>query len=567
MNEKTLNKSAPSYRIIIDRLKKEGMPLINEIEYNLMTNDPNEKTIKKLNKFNNKSSEIRNQNRVNYSEAMKFISRFNKNMKINLVSYNKRKKDNIIFAESYNKLKKINEKKLPSIKQDKINYIFGGLMNKYDKKGFQITTKDFNKDIYKENGLLMSNSGLNKFYKYDFITNRNEKNKRVDKNINFLSKINKQTQILYNKILIERKNLEEENEKFIFFNNSNKEQFIPQKQQEENKPENKPEPKGKRQNLFNFMKNINIIIIEIKEEKKEIKKLKKLILEEEKKIMIQNRKIREQNKKFINKLKENSSFERNPKGKRTRTINPIMSIHFGKRNKSEIKNDKNESEIIIKEEINKNKKENSLNNISLQSNNIKNINSTQSESTNLSNNFHLDLQKKRFLHSIYNQFSLSNMMKRRLSTINFLNFNNSSSTNSGFFNLRKKRRSSMKVPIMKRALTVSDTYEKISNLDFISLEKDSEKKREDVTMLLKKYYGKNYQDFNKKNNHIKLLRNYERMKEEIIKSENKNTSVKYKNELPILMQNKIEHNLEQNEKLKNYGNDFIISFYDKKLND
>ena len=566
MNEKTLNKSAPSYRIIIDRLKKEGMPLINEIEYNLMTNDPNEKTIKKLNKFNNKSSEIRNQNRVNYSEAMKFISRFNKNMKINLVSYNKRKKDNIIFAESYNKLKKINEKKLPSIKQDKINYIFGGLMNKYDKKGFQITTKDFNKDIYKENGLLMSNSGLNKFYKYDFITNRNEKNKRVDKNINFLSKINKQTQILYNKILIERKNLEEENEKFIFFNNSNKEQFIPQKQQEENKPENKPEPKGKRQNLFNFMKNINIIIREIKEEKTEIKKLKKLILEEEKKIMIQNRKIREQNKKFINKLKENSSFERNPKGKRTRTINPIMSIHFGKRNKSEIKNDKNESELI-KEEINKNKKENSLNNISLQSNNIKNINSTQSESTNLSNNFHLDLQKKRFLHSIYNQFSLSNMMKRRLSTINFLNFNNSNSTNSGFFNLRKKRRSSMKVPIMKRALTVSDTYEKISNLDFISLEKDSEKKREDVTILLKKYYGKNYQDFNKKNNHIKLLRNYERMKEEIIKSENKNTSVKYKNELPILMQNKIEHNLEQNEKLKNYGNDFIISFYDKKLND
>jgi len=566
MNEKTLNKSAPSYRIIIDRLKKEGMPLINEIEYNLMTNDPNEKTIKKLNKFNNKSSEIRNQNRVNYSEAMKFISRFNKNMKINLVSYNKRKKDNIIFAESYNKLKKINEKKLPSIKQDKINYIFGGLMNKYDKKGFQITTKDFNKDIYKENGLLMSNSGLNKFYKYDFITNRNGKNKRVDKNINFLSKINKQTQILYNKILIERKNLEEENEKFIFFNNSNKEQFIPQKQQEENKPEKKPELKGKRQNLFNFMKNINIIIREIKEEKTEIKKLKKLILEEEKKIMIQNRKIREQNKKFINKLKENSSFERNPKGKRTRTINPIMSIHFGKRNKSEIKNEKNESELI-KEEINKNKKENSLNNISLQSNNIKNINSTQSESTNLSNNFHLDLQKKRFLHSIYNQFSLSNMMKRRLSTINFLNFNNSNSTNSGFFNLRKKRRSSMKVPIMKRALTVSDTYEKISNLDFISLEKDSEKKREDVTILLKKYYGKNYQDFNKKNNHIKLLRNYERMKEEIIKSENKNTSVKYKNELPILMQNKIEHNLEQNEKLKNYGNDFIISFYDKKLND
>ena len=61
---------------------------------------------------------------------------------------------------------------------------------------------------------------------------------------------------------------------------------------------------------------------------------------------------------------------------------------------------------------------------------------------------------------------------------------------------------------MKRTLTVIDTYEKISHLDFISLEKDSDKKREKVTKLLKKFYGKNYQDFNKKNNHIKILRNY-----------------------------------------------------------
>ena len=569
MYEKSLNKSAPSYRIVIDRLKKEGMPLINEIEYNLMTNDPNENTLKKLNKFSNKNNEIRNHNRVNYSEAKKFICKFNKNMKRNLVSYNKMKKDNIIFAESFNKLKKINEKKLPSLQQEKINFIFGGLINKYDKKGFEITTNDFNKDIYKENGLLIGNSDLNNFYKYDFITNKNEKKRRVEKNINFLSKINKQAQILYNKILIEQKNLEEENEKFIFFNNSNKAQFIPQKQQEENKPENKPKPEPKRHNLFNFMKNINIIIRETKEEKTEIKKLKKLILDEEKKIMILNRKIREQNKKFIEKLKENSSFERNPEGKRTRTINPIMSYHFGKKNKSEIKDDKNESKLI-QEEIPKIKKENNINNISLQSNSIKNINNSQSESTNISNNFHLDLKNKRFLQSVYKQFSLSNIIKRRLTTLNFLIFNNSNSTNSTnsvFINLRKNRRTSLIMPIMKRTLTVNDIYEKISNLDFISLKKGSDKKREEVTVLLKKYYGKNYQDFNKKNNHIKILRNCERIKEEIIKSENKNTSVKYKNELPILMQNKIEHNLEQNEKLKNYRNDFIISFYDKKLND
>lgn len=228
MNEKTLNKHYPSNRIIIDRLKDEGMPLISEIENNLMINDPNEKTIKKLNKSYNKSNELRNQNRVNYSEAMKFIHKFNKNMKKNIELYNKRKKDNIIFSHSFNKLKKINKKKLPSIKQDKIYYIFCGLFNQYDKKGFQITMNDLNGDIYKENGLLISNSGLNKFYKYYFVTNKNEKNKKAEKNINFLSKINKQTQILYNNKLLERKYLEE-NEKYIFSNDSNKDQFITQK--------------------------------------------------------------------------------------------------------------------------------------------------------------------------------------------------------------------------------------------------------------------------------------------------------------------------------------------------
>ena len=580
MNEKTLNKHYPSNRIIIDRLKEEGMPLISEIENNLMINDPNEKTIKKLNKSYNKSNELRNQNRVNYSEAMKFIHKFNKNMKKNIELYNKTKKDNIIFSHSFNKLKKINKKKLPSIKQDKINYIFCGLFNQYDKKGFQITMNDLNGDIYKENGLLIGNSGLNKFYKYYFVTNKNEKNKKVEKNINFLSKINKQTQILYNNKLLERKYLEE-NEKYIFFNDSNKDQFITQKQEEnkeENKAVNKPEPKEKRKNLFNFKKNI--IIREITEEKTEIKKLQKLISEEEKQIMIQRRKIREQNKKFMNRINDSTSFERNPKGKRTKTINPTISYHFRKKDKNEINidktyinDDKNKNKLISEESninFNINNENNYINNTSLQSNNLKNINSVQSENTNLSNNFNFDSKNKRFLYSIFRQFSLSNIIKKRLSTINILNFNNSNSTNSTnsfFINLQKKRRSSVIVPTMKRTLTVIDTYEKISNLDFISLEKDSDKKREKVTKLLKKFYGKNYQDFNKKNNHINILRNYERMKEEIIKSENKNALVKYKNELPELMQNKIEHNLEQNEKLKNYGNDFIISFYDKKLND
>ena len=207
-----------------------------------------------------------------------------------------------------------------------------------------------------------------------------------------------------------------------------------------------------------------------------------------------------------------------------------------------------------------------------QINNLNNQNINQSESTNIThNNIEENRKNKNFLSNIYSHFSLSNLMRKRLSSISHLNrsnnSNNSSSLKSIFINLKKKRRASLKVHNIKKSLTVSDTYEKISNLDFISYKKNTNKRREKVKELLKKYYGKKYQEFNKKNNHIKILNNYIRLREEILNSEKKLTFVKYKNDLPLLMKNRIETNLQQNEKLKNYGNIFIQSFYDKKLKD
>ena len=64
-----------------------------------------------------------------------------------------------------------------------------------------------------------------------------------------------------------------------------------------------------------------------------------------------------------------------------------------------------------------------------------------------------------------------------------------------------------------------------------------------------------------------MAKNTKNSMKKIIETEKTNTFVKYKNELPRLLQNKIELNLRLNKKLKNYGKDFIISFYDKKLND
>ena len=557
-----INRSVPSNRRLIDKLKQEGKPYITELEDALIFKNSLQNTFSQKNINKSQNNSIEGPKRINYSEAMKFIHNFNKKMTKSINSYNQRKRENNYFKNSFGKVKKLN-KKIPSLENEKINFIYGGLIKKYDQKGIKITKEFFDKDIYKECGLLMLNNDINKFYKYDFTSNDEVKEKRAAKNLNFLIKIKRQAQRLYNKKLIESKKLQED-EKIIYFNSANKMQNNEQTQTQEKKPENK----NKRQNLNIFINKVNIIIKEIKEEKDEIKKLKKLILAEEKAIKIQKKKYQEENfGKILNEEENDISNKR--REKKTKTINPIMSFQFGKKNKTE--NNKLNSEEsnhftskdnIIKENIHNTSQINNLNN--------QNIN--QSESTNIThNNIEENRKNKNFLSNIYSHFSLSNLMRKRLSSISHLNrsnnSNNSSSLKSIFINLKKKRRASLKVRNLKKSLTVADTYEKISNLDFISYKKNTNKRREKVKELLKKYYGKKYQEFNKKNNHIKILNNYIRLREEILNSEKKLTFVKYKNDLPLLMKNRIETNLQQNEKLKNYGNIFIQSFYDKKLKD
>ena len=133
-------------------------------------------------------------------------------------------------------------------------------------------------------------------------------------------------------------------------------------------------------------------------------------------------------------------------------------------------------------------------------------------------------------------------------------------------NLKRQRRATIfDTKIFKKSSTVDDIYEKISNLDFISYKQNTIAKKDKVNNLLKKYYGKKYQNYNKKNNHIKILDNYIRMKDDIIKSENKNSIIKYKDDLPKLIRNKVETSIEQNEKLKNVPEIFIKSFFKKKI--
>ena len=531
-----MNRSAPSNRTLIDQLKKEGKPLISEIEDALIFKNSNPNVFGQRNINKSNLNLMDKQNRINYTEAMKFINKFNKNMTNSIDSYILKSQENNVFKKSFNRIKKL-QQKFPSNETEKINYIFGNLIKKYSQRGLKITKQFFDKDIYKECGLLLMNNDLNKFYKYESALNRNKPSKKAEKNIIFLRKIEKQ----------EQNNLNNNEQ-----NNNN----ISSQTQEK-----KLEIKNKRQNLSVFLNRINIIIREIKEEKDEIKKLKKLIIEEEKMISLQQKKFNEENNINL----ENSEFSNKRRDKKTKTINPIMALHFGQKNKNDKKKLVSEESKVFSSTDNVNKENTSQSNIiNNQNNNI------QSESTNITNNNIKENSNINYLNKLYNHLTLAKIMKKRLSSITLFNRNKNFHKSNSLINLKKKRirRVTLEVPKnLKKSLTVSDTYEKISNLDFISYKEDTTKKREKVSKLLKKYYGKRYPEFNMKNNHIKILNNFVKLREEIIKSEKNNDFYIYNNDLPQLMKKNIEINLEQNEKLKNYGSTFIQSFYDKKLKD
>jgi hypothetical protein len=264
------------------------------------------------------------------------------------------------------------------------------------------------------------NNDLNKFYNYEYTMNKNNKNKKAEKNINFLNKIKKQAQKLYNKRLLERKNFEEE-ENIIYFNKSNENNANnannenntnnnndPNNNASSQLQEKKAEIKNKRQNLNVFINRVNIILKEIKEEKDEIKKLKKLILEEEKMISFQKRKYDEEHNINL----ENSEFTNQRKNKKTKTINPIMSLHFGQKNKNDKKKLISEESNVFSSTDNVNKENTSQSNI------INNQNKyVQSESTNITNNNIRENNNINYLNKIYNHLTFARIKIKRLSWI------------------------------------------------------------------------------------------------------------------------------------------------------
>ena len=175
-----------------------------------------------------------------------------------------------------------------------------------------------------------------------------------------------------------------------------------------------------------------------------------------------------------------------------------------------------------------------------------------------------------YITDIYRNLNLAKVMKKRLSSVNLLNkfylMNKSESQTSNPDDAQNNRRASVEVPKnLKLSISAGDIYEKISNMDFLSYKKNKDKKKERVTVLLKKYYGKKYSEFNMKNNHIKIFNNFIRLKDELIRTENKNEFYQNSADLPKITRKKIEHNLDNEEELKSAGDIFLKNFFNKKL--
>ena len=548
---------------LIQRLKKEKKPHINDIENALTYENNYLNAFLKNDKNNKKIGRNHSENNIDYIEAVKFIHKFNKNFEYNKNNYNQQRQESKNFKKSFEEMKKL-QKKLPSLETEKINYNLSTLLGKYEKKGLKITKESLDKDLIKSNcGLLLTNDDLYKFYRYDSMINQNNKGKKSKKNLKFLFKIKRQANQMYNRKLVQQKKFEKVYEKVNLFKSSNNNKKNSISNTLPTQPGRKSlDIRNRRNSLNKFFKSKTINMNDKKEEKEGIKAINKLIVIEEKDNIIRKMKYdRENNENNICIL-----FPKRKRIKKIKTINPIMPTHFERKSK-------NDNLYLISEENYINSSLDYLdNNNNIITNNINNQNNYQSESTNMTNSNKKE-QKYKGLNSltdIYRNLNLPNIMKKRLSSVHLINrlysINKSGLMHSISENIKSNKRSSVEIPkSLKLSLKPSDIYEKISNLDFITYKKIKDKKRERVNMLLKKYYGKRYQDFNIKTNHIKIFNNFSRLKDELIRNEKKNEIYQKSEDLPELTKKKIELNLNNEEKLKSAGNIFIKHYYDKKL--
>ena len=610
------NKNITTNKILLHKIKLEGRGADNNIEKILSFKKPKALTINPKLLDNKKNFDPEDDKNRAYNEALRIIQQFKNDFKNNIKNYNLKKDENNNFIKGYKRYKKIN-KKLNIEEIDKKAYVFGKLINAYNKKGIQIPFKFFYNDIYKDSGLLLcKRSKMDEYFEEDIKKN----GEKSEKSLKFLKKLSREVQKVFNKRLLNMKYKNKESKSMSYENDEDN---------MNNQVKNRI--KMKKKDYFNFFEKVNVNVKQISKQQKEIEKLKELISKEE------NKNCLFQNKKYNNSMSNiynNSDIyieSHNNYSKNSRKINTYKSYdilnqqNISNNNSNSFNNNelytsstmipKNNS-ISIRSKIMENLKKNNLENISHfnlgsssfdENNNTNNQNyknkniSNDTKNNDSNNNISQENEKKRI--------SVGNPARRRTSSFNIINFNKQKIVPPIYLNRLNNRRKSF-LPITnynnlnkinniitvnnrnsnksetihtnksinsismrkvnsqpnlnKSKTSVKDMYESITKIRFHPFKKF--KNGEKINNIYKNYYGDKLKNYDKNiNNDKDLLKNYYNIKGQIIQSESNNDIYyRYKELLPNIMVNNIRKNKEQNEILKEHPFYFAKMIYEKR---
>ena len=304
----------PNYstKKILQKLHEEGKGKFNNIEQILLFKKP--KVYRLASSFDNKKNNEEKSHNQAYNEALNIIKNFNKQLENKKNIFHSQKTENDAFIKDYKNYKNTNKKMFVKEDQRK-NYIFGNLIDLYNKKGVPVPQKFFGQDAYKNSGLLMiTKQNIEDFYEQEIYL-KNRKDKEGEKSIKFLRKLSDEVEKIYNKKMLKmQKNVKSDGN---FENNDAN--SLTYEEYNNKIQENKEKANQKKEKYFLFFDQLKSNISEIQKQEKENKKLKELISFEEEKYKYNNNSINNENNNISNHFIE--SYNNSNKKNRNRNNN------------------------------------------------------------------------------------------------------------------------------------------------------------------------------------------------------------------------------------------------------
>ena len=504
-------------------------------------------------------------------EGLKLIKEATNSLDENKIKYKNKEEENQLFLKHFKTYKEINNKNTYKTFQKK-EYAFGKLLKTYEYKGMTFQNF-FNKDILKESGIILRKKKLIENYYSDEVRRGGEKDRKIVKYENFLSKLSYETKRnLIKRIPFQNVNLIKELEDNI---KNNRDFLLGEEQTFQKKKDEIRKLMYENENLENL----------IEEEKKNFSRTK---------YNISRNKINGENKRILIDIDDNNISEINNINNYSRIENEVFKKETIKEKKKE-NDDANITESEIKNTIKKDFEHKILKSLFDDENEVskfKSMNVTRrtkklgttfpsmripqkilnkkvtcrKSSSNLDTNskkaesrlFEIKLRKQ-------NTLKHDNNINRIVIPKLFENSKNKRKINMKNISVKSTDRTLAK-SIMKNSnsqpniFSIKDTYEKL---------KECNKKKyqiENINKILDDYFGKKLSDVNAKNVGIKFYYFLNQLKRKLYKNQyNDYIYNKYKDILSKEFKEKINMSKTLTEKIKTQSN-FFIEKYTEQIN-